>query len=51
MVYSEMDYTKSLIGEEERRSTVFYLKQLLVDVEERDIERATRWAMKTSLWL
>lgn len=40
MVYSEMDYTKSLIGEEERRSTVFYLKQLLVDVEERDIERA-----------
>ena len=40
MVYSEMDYTKSLIGEEERRSTVFYLKQLLVDVEERDIESA-----------
>lgn len=40
MVYSEADYTKSIIGDEERRATVFYLKQLLVDVDEEDIVSA-----------
>lgn len=35
MVYSNMDYTKSLISDEsDDRSTVFYCKQLLVDVDE-----------------
>ena len=42
MVYSNMDYTKSLISDEsDDRSNVFYCKQLLVDVDEdRDISRA-----------
>lgn len=42
MVYSNMDYTKSLIGDEnEDRSNVFYTKQMLVDVDEdQDIECA-----------
>lgn len=35
MVYSNMDYTKSLISDDsDDRSTVFYSKQLLVDVDE-----------------
>ena len=35
MVYSNMDYTKSLVGDEsEERSNTFYVKQLLVDVDE-----------------
>ena len=35
MVYSNMDYTKSLISDEsDDRSHVFYCKQLLVDVDE-----------------
>ncbi len=35
MVYSNMDYTKSLISDEsDDRSNVFYCKQLLVDVDE-----------------
>ncbi len=35
MVYSNMDYTKSLISDEsDDRSKVFYCKQLLVDVDE-----------------
>lgn len=35
MVYSNTDYTKSLIGDEsDDRSNVFYCKQLLVDVDE-----------------
>lgn len=35
MVYSNMDYTKSLISDEsDDRSNVFYSKQLLVDVDE-----------------
>lgn len=35
MVYSNMDYTKSLISDEsEDRTNVFYCKQLLVDVDE-----------------
>ena len=44
LVYSNMDYTKSLINDEsEDRSTVFYCKQLLVDVdEEHDISSAYR---------
>jgi len=44
MVYSNMDYTKSLIGDEsEDRSSKFYSKQLLVDVnEETDINKAYR---------
>ncbi len=42
MVYSNMDYTKSLIGDEsDDRSNVFYTKQMLVDVDEdHDIESA-----------
>lgn len=42
MVYSNMDYTKSLIEDEsDDRSNVFYCKQLLVDVdEEHDISSA-----------
>ena len=42
MVYSNMDYTKSLISDEsDDRSTAFYCKQLLVDVdEEHDISKA-----------
>ena len=42
MVYSNTDYTKSLISDEsDDRSTMFYSKQLLVDVdEERDIASA-----------
>lgn len=44
MVYSNMDYTKSLINDEsEDRSSVFYCKQLLVDVDEdHDISSAYR---------
>lgn len=44
MVYSNMDYTKSLINDEsEDRSNVFYCKQLLVDVDEdHDISSAYR---------
>lgn len=44
MVYSNMDYTRSLIGDEnEDRSNVFYCKQLLVDVDEdHDISSAYR---------
>lgn len=35
MVYSNMDYTQSLIGDEsDDRSNVFYTKQMLVDVDE-----------------
>lgn len=35
LVYSNSDYTKSLVGDEsEDRSNVFYCKQLLVDVDE-----------------
>ena len=35
MVYSNMDYTKSLIGDEsDDRTNTFYCKQLLVDVDE-----------------
>ena len=42
MVYSNMDYTKSLISDEsDDRSATFYCKQLLVDVdEEHDISKA-----------
>ncbi len=44
MVYSNMDYTKSSIGDEsDDRTAVFYKKQLLVDVdEEHDIVSAYR---------
>lgn len=44
MVYSNMDYTKSLIGDEsDDRQTTFYCKQLLVDVNEgEDITKAYR---------
>ncbi|MCD7789271.1 MAG: DUF1998 domain-containing protein [Bacteroides thetaiotaomicron] len=44
MVYSNMDYTRSLISDEsEDRSNVFYCKQLLVDVDEdHDISSAFR---------
>lgn len=44
MVYSNMDYTKSLISDEsDDRSNVFYCKQLLVDVDEdHDISSAYR---------
>ena len=44
MVYSNMDYTKSLISDEsDDRSNVFYCKQLLVDVDEdHDISGAYR---------
>ena len=44
MVYSNMDYKKSSIGDEsEDRTTIFYKKQLLVDVdEEHDIVSAYR---------
>lgn len=44
MVYSNMDYTKSLISDEsEDRSHIFYCKQLLVDVDEdHDISSAYR---------
>lgn len=44
LVYSNMDYSKSTIGDEsEDRTTVFYTKQLLVDVdEEHDIASAYR---------
>ena len=42
MVYSNMDYTKSLISDEsDDRSNIFYCKQLLVDVDEdHDIAKA-----------
>jgi len=42
MVYSNMDYTKSLISDDsDDRSNLFYCKQLLVDVdEEHDISKA-----------
>jgi len=42
MVYSNMDYTKSLISDDsDDRSSTFYCKQLLVDVdEEHDIQSA-----------
>ena len=44
MVYSNMDYTKSLINDEsDDRNNAFYCKQLLVDVdEEHDISSAYR---------
>jgi DEAD/DEAH box helicase domain-containing protein len=44
MVYSNMDYTKSLIGDEsDDRQTVFYSKQLMVEVnEDEDITKAFR---------
>ena len=44
MVYSNMDYTKSSISDEsDDRTTIFYKKQLLVDVdEEHDIASAYR---------
>ena len=44
MVYSNMDYTKSLINDEsEDRTNVFYCKQLLVDVDEdHDVSSAYR---------
>ncbi len=44
MVYSNMDYTKSLINDEsDDRNNVFYCKQLLVDVDEDyDISSAYR---------
>ena len=44
MVYSNMDYTRSLISDEsEERTNVFYCKQLLVDVDEdQDISSAYR---------
>lgn len=44
MVYSNMDYTKSLINDEsDDRNSVFYCKQMLVDVnEETDIIKAFR---------
>jgi DEAD/DEAH box helicase domain-containing protein len=44
MVYSNMDYTKSFIGDEsDDRQTTFYCKQLLVDVnEDEDITKAYR---------
>ncbi len=44
MVYSNMDYTKSLISDEsDDRSNIFYCKQLLVDVDEdQDISSAYR---------
>ena len=44
MVYSNMDYTKSLINDEsDDRNNVFYCKQLLVDVDEdHDISSAYR---------
>ena len=44
MVYSNMDYTKSLISDEsDDRTNVFYCKQLLVDVDEdNDISSAYR---------
>lgn len=44
MVYSNMDYTKSLIGDEsDDRNSTFYCKQMLVDVnEEHDIIKAFR---------
>ena len=45
MVYSNMDDTRSRIGDEsEDRAPVFYTKQLLVDVDEaHDIEKAYRY--------
>lgn len=44
MVYSNMDYTKSLISDEsEDRNSTFYCKQMLVDVNENeDITKAYR---------
>lgn len=44
MVYSNMDYTKSLISDEsDDRTNVFYCKQMLVDVDDdKDIESAYR---------
>jgi len=44
MVYSNMDYTKSLIGDEsDDRNITFYCKQMLVDVDEdNDIFKAYR---------
>ena len=44
MVYSNMDYAKSLISDEsDDRSNIFYCKQLLVDVDEdHDISCAYR---------
>lgn len=44
MVYSNMDYTKSMINDEsDDRNNVFYCKQLLVDVDEdHDISSAYR---------
>lgn len=44
MVYSNMDYTKSLIGDEsDERNSTFYCKQMLVDVDEdKDVSKAYR---------
>lgn len=44
MVYSNMDYTRSLINDEsEDRNSTFYCKQMLVDVnEDEDISKAYR---------
>lgn len=41
MVYSTMDYSKSFVGDEsEDRTTKFFSKQLLVEVDDADIESA-----------
>jgi len=43
MVYSNMDYTKSLIDDEsDDRSSIFYCKQMLVDVKDEDVLKAYR---------
>ena len=42
MVYTDMEYSTGLIGDEERRSNVFYLRQMLVDVDPQDIISAYR---------
>ena len=41
MVYSNMDYTKSLIDDSEKRDTTYYCKQLMVEVnEDEDVIKA-----------
>ena len=44
MVYSNMDYTKSLISDEsDDRNSIFYCKQMLIDVDDdKDISKAYR---------
>ncbi len=43
MVYSNVDYKKSLIGDEsDDRANTFYCKELFVDMEEKDITSAYR---------